>query len=337
MFQKKRWGVVTLTVLSVFVFSLGLGAAEEKSQQACNGSSVEEIYSNIRQAGPEYEWDESIVSFENEGMTVVCSLTLPSTPYLSPIVITLNGFGGNRNDEIIPGTDEPLFKRFARILAEQGIASLRVDFRGSGDSDGEYQMTTFSTQISDTLAAVEYICKNLKHQVNTKSIGIVGFSQGGLVGSTAAAKDKRVESLVLWSPVTIPLHCYGGLLMDEGIRKGLALPDGGYDIFSLYLNGQYLDWDLPLGKGFFEDLFRIDPIAEIKKFKNPMMVIVGKNDPIVWPQPVKGQLFMKYHEGLEELVALDVDHAFNYWAGPEGPDDTFYWSTAWFIKTLKNK
>jgi len=326
MYSKKTLMIVTC--LLVFVFSLSANAQN-------SGPSVEEIYDSIRSSGPQYDWVESIVTFTNEGMTVVGSLTIPGTSHLPPIVITMNGFGGDRNDVVIPGTDEPFFKRFARILAEQGIASLRIDFRGSGDSDGEYQMTSFSTQISDALAALDYIENNLKHQVDTKSIGMMGFSQGGLVGSTSAARDKRVDSLVLWSPATFPPHEYEGLLTKAGIKTGLALPDGGWAMFPLYLDGVYLDWDLPLGKVFFEDLFKIDPVSEIRQYQNPLMVIVGTEDPIVWPQPAKGQLYMKYHEGFEKLVALDVDHAFNWWAGPEGPDTAYYWSTAWFIKTLK--
>jgi len=326
MYSKKTLMIVIC--LLVFVFSLSAKAQN-------SGLSVEEIYNSIRSCGPQYDWVESIVTFTNEGMTLVCSLTIPGTSQLPPIVITMNGFGGDRDDVEIPGTGEPFFKRFARILAEQGIASLRIDFRGSGDSDGEYQMTSFSTQISDALAAVDYICNNLKHQVNTKSIGMMGFSQGGIGGSTAAAKDKRVDSVVLWSPVTCPPHTYEGLITKQGIKTGLALPDGGWDMFGLYLDGQYLGVDLPLGKVFFEDLFNIDPLAEIRKYQDPLMVIVGNEDPIVWPQPAKGQLYMKYHEGFEKLVALDVDHAFNWWAGPEGPDTAYYWSTAWFIKTLK--
>jgi dienelactone hydrolase len=324
----------SILVIVMMVAAVGIPSGLEGNSQH-NASSVDTIYQRIRNAGPLYEWDESIVTFENEGMTLVCSLTIPRTHHLCPIVITMNGFAGNRNDVVIPGTDEPYFKRFARILAEQGIASLRVDFRGSGESDGEFQMTSFSTQVSDALAAVDYIENNLEHQVNIKSIGMMGFSQGGLVGSTTAAKDKRVDSLVLWSPATFPPHEYEGLITKQGIQAGLALPDGGYDMFGLYLNGQYLGIDLPLGKEFFEDLFNIDPVAEIRKYKNPLMVIVGTQDPIVWPQPAKGQLYMKYHRGFEKLVALELDHAFNSWAGPEGPDMAFFWSTAWFIKTLK--
>lgn len=201
--SKKTWLIITC--LLVFVFSLSARGQN-------NGPSVEDIYANIRYSTPQYDWEESIVTFTNEGMTLVCSLTIPNSRKNSPVIITLNGFAGTRDEALVAGTDEGILKRNARILAEQGFASLRVDFRGSGDSDGEYQMTTFSTQVSDTLAAVDYICSNLKHQVNTKSIGIVGFSQGGLVGTTVAAMDKRVNSLVIWSPVASPPPLLPGIV-----------------------------------------------------------------------------------------------------------------------------
>lgn len=327
----------TTIILTILVMVLALGTPSGLDAKNQRNGDVDSIYQDIRDNGPLYNWNETIVTFENEGMTLVCSLTIPVTYNLSPIVITMNGFGGDRNDAEIPGTGEPFFKRFARILAEQGIASLRVDFRGSGETGGGYQMTSFSSQVSDARAAIDYIEKNLANQVNIQSIGMMGFSQGGIVGSTTAARDDRVDSLVLWSPVASPPDCYGNtnMLMEEGIKRGLALPDGGYDDFELYWEGQGCGWFIPLGKAFFEDLFNIDPVAEIRKFKNPLMVIVGKEDPIVWPQPAKGQLYMKYHQGQEELVVLDGDHAFNWWAGPEGPDTAFYWSAAWFIKTLK--
>ena len=324
---------IILTIL-VMVWALGTPMGLEAKKHH-NGPDVEAIYESIRYAGPLYDWDEEIVYLENEGMTLVCSLTIPNTQHWAPIVITLNGFAGNRDEAPVGGTDEGILKRNARILAEQGFASLRVDFRGSGDSDGEYQMTTFSTQVSDALAALKYIRRNLRHQVNTRSIGMLGHSQGGLVVSTAAAKDGHVDALVLWSPATCPPHAYEGLITKEGILAGLALPDGGWDLFPLSLNGLYLGIDIPLGKGFFEDLFNIDPLAEITKYRRPLMVIVGKNDPIVWPQPAKGQMYMTYHKGSEHLVNLDADHAFNYWAGPEKLDDAIFWGIAWFIKTLK--
>jgi len=298
--------------------------------------TVDDIYRSIRQSDPRFQWDESIVTFQNEGMNLVCTLTIPRTKKLCPIVITLNGFTGNRNDGIIPGTDEPFYKRLSRMMAEQGLASLRVDFRGSGDSDGDFSMTTFSTQISDAIAAIDYIEDNLKGKVDTKSIGIIGFSQGGLVGSVVASRDTRVGSLVTWSAVANPPLCYEGLLTKEGIKQGLALPDGGSGSFGIYVEGQYY-FDINLGKGFFQDLFKIDPIGEIHKYKKPLMVVCGTQDVVVWPQPGMGELFLSHHDGQEKLVVMDADHNYFSWSGPTVSDEVNYWSIAWFIQTLKFK
>jgi len=332
MYQRKQ--MILMVILAAALSLVFKG--EIRAENYRNGQDVDAIYQDIRNSGTAYEWDETIVSFENEGMTVVCSLTIPRTPQLVPIAITLNGFTGDRNDVPVPGTVEPFFKRVARIMAEQGIATLRVDFRGSGDSDGEFQMTTFSTQISDAIAAVNYIEGNLEHKVKSKSIGILGFSQGGLVGSCTAARDRRVDSLVLWSAPAHAPHDYEGLITKEGIQAGLALLDGGYDMFPLYVLGQFI-YEVPLGKGFFEDLFRVSAITELKDYDKPMMYIAGTQDIIVWPQPIIGETFIKYHKGDEKLVVLDAGHDFLGLDNPGKMDDAVYWSIAWFISTLKTK
>lgn len=50
----------------------------------------------------------------------------------------------------------------ARGFAEQEIASLRIDYRGSRESDGDFSDMRFTRQISDALAAIEYAA-NLPH------------------------------------------------------------------------------------------------------------------------------------------------------------------------------
>ncbi len=297
------------------------------------GDEVDEIYNHIRYSGPKFQWEESIMTFTNEGMNLVCTLVVPKINRSRPIIITLNGFAGDRNDLNVPGTNEPFYARLSRILAEQGFCTLRVDFRGSGDSDGEYHMTTFSTQISDALAAIDFI-RTLDDPVDPEKIGIVGFSQGGLVGSAVAARDERVKSLVLWSAPGYPPHDYEGLLTKEGIKQGLALPEGENITLGVYFDGTYVG-DVNLGKGFFDGLFRIGPLAEIKNYENPMMYIAGVQDIIVWPQPRVGETFLRYHEGDEKLVVLDAGHNYLAADGPGLLDDAIYWSAAWFIKTLK--
>jgi uncharacterized protein len=319
-------------VLLVFA-SIPLMPSGAREVRAYGGTTVDEIYNSIRNSPPKYQWEEKIISFKNEGMNLVCTQVIPRTGKKPPIVITFNGFTGDRNDLVLPETGEPFWVHLSRLMAEQGFATLRVDFRGSGDSDGTYGMSSFSTQISDGLAAVEYIHKSMRRQVNKKSIGLFGFSQGGLVASATAAADDRVESVVLWSSVGSPPISYEGLLTREGIKKGLALEVGKSDSFGLYIDGQHVI-DVELGREFFYDLFRINPLTEISKYNGPLMAIVGTQDTIVWPQPAVGEAYMKYHDGYEKLVVLDGSHNFNFGQGIDRIDDAIYWCIAWFMKTL---
>ncbi len=324
-------------VLVLLAFCFTVGAADLQKTWDQGSQAVDEIYTNIRHAGAKYQWEERTVSFQNEGMNLVCSLVLPKIAKEVPVVLILNGFAGDRREIKIPGTNEYLWERLSRILAEQGLASLRIDFRGSGDSDGEFTMTTFSTQISDAIAAISFIRLHLRDLVDWKSIGVLGFSQGGLVGACTASRDERVESLLLWSPVSHAPIVYEGLFSKAGLKQGLALPAGGTITLPIYVNDAYVNWDVPLGKGFFEELFRIDPVAEVSRhYTGPLMALCGATDPLIWPQPYMSELYLTYHEGFEKMVMLDADHAFNYWDGPEPEKfhDACYWSAAWFLYTL---
>jgi pimeloyl-ACP methyl ester carboxylesterase len=329
----KKSGIIISMLLLVTL----LGASGDELSQTFDGPDVDTIYANIRHAGLHYDMEESIMTFTNEGMQLVCTLTIPKAGKSCPVVITLNGFVGGRDEEPIPGTDETVYTRLCRILAGHGIASLRVDFRGYGDSDGTFDMISFSTQRSDILAAVEFITHRLKRKVDAEKIGILGFSQGGLVATITAAKDERVDSICLWSPPSYPPICYEGLLTKDGIKQGMALKEGESVSLGLYLDGVYLGWDVTLGAGFFRDLFSVNPLVELRTYKNPMMVISGLKDNIVWPQPAASAVFLKYHDGYERLVQIDADHEFDYWDGPvaEKMTDAIYWSVAWFIKTLR--
>lgn len=325
----------SLIIVLVVLFVLSLGAVEQ--ERKLSGETVDEIYEEIRHSSPMYETQAQDLSFMYEGMKIMATLVRPKSNKRFPVVLILNGYAGDRKELFIPGTQEYLWERLSRILAEQGVASLRIDFRGSGDSDGDFTMTTFSTQISDAMAAVDYISKFLRDMVDWKNIGVLGFSQGGLVGSCTAARDERVDSLLLWSPVSHAPIVYEGLFTQEGMKQGLSLPEGGTITLGIYVNGEYVNWDVPMGKAFFVDIFRIDPVAEVTlNYEGPLMALCGQQDPIIWPQPFMSSLYLKYHEGFEKLVMLQADHAFNYWDGPE-PErfhDACYWSAAWFLYTL---
>ncbi|MEM7738474.1 MAG: alpha/beta fold hydrolase [Deinococcota bacterium] len=269
---------------------------------------------------------EIVVSFENEGQAVMGTLAVPNDATDYPLVLLLHGFTGTRDELPVLGTEEGMFSRSARVLAEQGYASLRIDFRGSGESDGEWADTTFGGQISDARAALDYI--ETLPDVDTARIGVIGLSQGGLVAASIA-DDPRVASLILWSPVANPPSTYATIVGTDVVQA--ALQTEGATTFML-------PWgeETTLGRGFFDGLYAVDPIAEITAYSGPLFVIVGALDDTVAPQPYYGQIYVDYHSGESNLLVLEQgDHVFNVLStGSELLDEVISASVSWFEETL---
>lgn len=314
----RRVSIMLLVLLCLGVWALPAAAQDDLAAQAAALAASE----------PSFEYTESVVNFENLGQTIVGTLALPTSDTPVPLVLLFHGFKGERDELPVVNTEEGMYSRTARIFAERGIATLRIDFRGSGESEGLWEDTTFTGQIADAVAALDYVAT--LDGVDAERVGIIGLSQGGLVGSGAAGQDARVKSLVLWSAAANPASNFANILPAEVIQAGLALPEG-----------EALPVTLPWGEetsmkvGFFRELFTVDPVAAITGYDNPLLVIVGIRDTTVYPQPQAGEIFLNYHDGDESLVVLDGDHVFDVLAtGPEVLDEAIFNSLAWFNATL---
>jgi len=270
---------------------------------------------------------EQAVSFSVQGQRIRGVLTMPAEKSaLSSAVMLLHGFLGHKNDLQVYGTTEGLFQVVARHFAEAGIVTLRFDFRGSGESDGRWQETTFSGQILDAQAAIEYLSKQV--WVDPDKIGAIGLSQGGLVAACLGARDKRIGSIALWSPVANPIHTYGNLLSYATLEKALQTDE---TLTAPVAWGGTTE----LNSAFFRELFEVDPVAEIASYRNPLLVAVGKEDPIVSPQPQNGELFITYHPGEESILVFSCDHIFNLFTETAILDELIAETIEWFQKTLE--
>jgi pimeloyl-ACP methyl ester carboxylesterase len=221
-----------------------------------------------------------------------------------------HGFTGQRNEMDIVGGTETMYGRTARIFAEQGYASLRIDFIGSGESDGKWENTTVSGQINDALAAIEYV-KTLD-RVDADRIALLGLSQGGMVAACTAGRSDDVDAVILWSAVSVPQFIYSNLLGQDNVVEALKSDNPEELIVGT------LPWGATttLKANFYQDLFLLSPSAEITSYEGPLQVTVGLMDTIVYPQPYAGQIFLQYHEGSEELVIMDdADHMLNIFTG----------------------
>jgi len=125
------------------------------------------------------------------------------------------------------GKDVVAASRIAGALAKQGIAVLRFDFTGLGSSDGDFENTNFSSNISDLIAAASA----LEDRFEAPSL-LIGHSLGGAAVLRATAEIDSIEAVVtiaapatakhikhLFCEVEPQIHSSGQAEVKIGIRK----------------------------------------------------------------------------------------------------------------------
>jgi pimeloyl-ACP methyl ester carboxylesterase len=89
---------------------------------------------------------------------------------------------------------------YARELARAGYHVLRFDFRGAGQSDGEFEDFTLSSGLADLRRAVDLLVE----RTGVREPVVIGTRLAGTIAMRAAATDSRIRQLGLWDPVPNP-------------------------------------------------------------------------------------------------------------------------------------
>jgi pimeloyl-ACP methyl ester carboxylesterase len=268
------------------------------------------------------------ISFQVEGQKLVGTLELPEGAAKPAVILLLHGFKGSRNELQIPSLKEGIYARAADAWAAKGLASLRIDFRGGGDSDGSFEDTTISGQVKDALAALEFL--HTEKSIDPTKMALVGWSQGGAVAAIVAGRAKRpLRAVALWNPLVSPAGTIEATFGAEVVKAGLASRGQSTTV--------KLPWgtEVALRTAYFEDLFTVDPVAELAKYRGPIFVAVGTKDTLIYPQPQSGQLLLTYHKGPGELWVRPMDHVFNVFDETKTVDELIEATGAFVVKNTR--
>lgn len=138
------------------------------------------------------EFKEERITFKNGDINLGGTLILPATKGSFPVLIVTPGdYGTNRNQ----------LRLWAHAYASRGIAALIFDSRGSGESTGAVNSSSFSDLANDVLAGVQSL--KTRDDINPRQIGLFGFSNSAFTVSLAASRSKDVSFLVLQSFVGV--------------------------------------------------------------------------------------------------------------------------------------
>lgn len=140
-----------------------------------------------------FPYSSTEVKFINpeSGDTLAGTLTLPKVNERCTAVILVSGSGPQNRDEELLG-HKP-FLVLADYLTRNGIAVLRYDDRGIGESTGDFKGATSEDFAKDALAAVDFL--KTRNEIN--KIGVAGHSEGGLIAPIAAVQSDDVDFIVL--------------------------------------------------------------------------------------------------------------------------------------------
>jgi len=135
---------------------------------------------------PPYPYPTENVQVQNGDVTLGGTLSMPegvSGKTDVPVVVMVTGSGSQDRDETI--MDHKPFAVIADYLARNGIASLRCDDRGVGESGGDPATSTTEDYASDAEACISYL-----RDRGFSKVGVLGHSEGGTIAFLLSSKGK---------------------------------------------------------------------------------------------------------------------------------------------------
>ncbi|MEX2283789.1 MAG: alpha/beta fold hydrolase [Gemmatimonadota bacterium] len=173
---------------------------------------------------------ENVVVTTPMGHTLAGTLTLPrgaSATSRVPAIVTISGSGAQDRDEnlsMLPGYRP--FRQYADSLGRRGIAVLRMDDRGTGSSTGNHATATSADFAEDIRAGLAYL--RTRPEIDPARLGVLGHSEGGLIGPLVAAKEPQLRAAVLmagpaWNGRRVLEFQIGNNVRNDTTLKGARL------------------------------------------------------------------------------------------------------------------
>lgn len=207
------------------------------------------------------------VAVERDGLTLRGVLEGTHSLHNDKIAILMHGFKGDRGYR--PGK---LLYDLSHHLNKEGLPTIRFDFDGCGQSDGDFNNMTVLSELLDGMAIIDFV----RQEINPKKIYLVGHSQGGVVASMLAGYFRDViDKIVLLAPAAT--------LKDDAL-KGVC-QGSTYD--PNHIPSEVIVGGFAVGGNYFRTAQLLPIYETAQHFSGPALLIHGLDDNIVSPEASK--------------------------------------------------
>jgi len=234
--------------------------------------------------------------YSKSGVELLGRIEFPITRKPDAFAIFAHVFTGNKS---LNAT-----RHISRALTQNGIAVLRFDFTGLGESGGDFSNTNFSSNVEDIKAAAAYLVEHYE----APSI-LVGHSLGGAAAIFAANEMDSIKAVATVGAPSEPEHVTHlfGTSMETIERDGSAEVNIGGRVFTIK-------------KQFLDDLKSKDMAGVMAKMRKAILVMHSPQDSVVGIDNAAKIYSHAFHP--KSFVTLDnADHMLS------NKDDAFYAGT----------
>ena len=236
------------------------------------------------------------VAFPSGSLQLAGTLALPDGEGPWPAVLLIPGSGQVDRNENTKKFAIDALHQVAQYLAEQGVATLRYDKRGVGQSEGDYYESGFFDHVFDASSALDYL--KSREDIRADLAFLLGHSEGALIATRMAGTGAGIagaillagtaqsgEEVLMWQTeqVVKGMHGFNKWLIDLLHIDVLKREAVQLDKIKRSTKNAYRVQLAKINAKWMREFMAYDPAQDLSNIQVPVLAITGSKDIQVMP------------------------------------------------------